>query len=146
MKGRRSVSKPMCWIHYLRGGMSNIFLYIAVYIMYFLAMALHCQYNKHIILPGVDNCTTIQFTFFNGHSSSWFWFEDWVHIYMQHMGHRFGCINKIIAAVFIILTGTRQRRDRRIERRRLTAFANRCWRAFSTSAAVWHLYNAFPCI
>lgn len=44
-------------------GMSNIFLYIAVYIMYFLAMALHCQHNKHIILSGVDNCTTIQFAF-----------------------------------------------------------------------------------
>lgn len=41
-------------------GMSNIFLYIAVYIMYFLAMALHRQYNKHIILSGKDNRTFIQ--------------------------------------------------------------------------------------
>lgn len=40
-------------------GMTNIFLYIAVNIMYFLAMALHCQCNKHIILSSTDNCAII---------------------------------------------------------------------------------------
>lgn len=103
--------------------------------MYFLAMALYCQYNKHIILSGVDNCTTIHFSFLTVTAAAGFDLRI-ESTYMQHMDHRFGCINKIIAAVFIILTGTRQRRDGRVERRRVTGFANRCRTAFGTFFSV----------